>query len=82
MFVLSFVFLTNRFLELGGRVDALIHNFDGYRGVLVFGALWVVCLAGILATGFLPRFWLRVVFALPLLAGGLVGSAYEDVARE
>ena len=79
--ILSFVFLTNRFLDLGNRVATLVHNFDGYRGVLIFGGLWVVCLAGMLATGFLPRLWLRVVFAAPLLAGALVGTAYEDVAR-
>lgn len=78
--ILAFVFLTNRFLDLGNRIDTLIHNFGGYRGLVLFGGLWMVCLAGILAAGFLSRLWLRVLFAAPLLAGALVGSAYEDVA--
>ena len=78
--ILAFVYLTNQHLDLGERVGVLIRNFDGYHGVLVFGGLWAVCLAGMLAAGFLPGLWLRVVFALPLLAGALVGSAYEDVA--
>ena len=78
--ILAFVFLTNRFLDLGNRIDTLIHNFGGFRGVVIFGGLWIVCLAGILAAGFLPRLRLRILFAAPLLAGALVGSAYEDVA--
>ena len=57
--ILAFVFLTNRFVDLGDRLDTLIHNFGGYRGVVIFGGLWMVCLAGILAAGFLPRLWLR-----------------------
>ena len=79
--ILCFVFATNGYLGLDDRVATLIHNFDGYRGVAVFGGLWVVCLAGVLASGFLPRLWLRAVFAVPLLAGTLIGSAYEDAVR-
>ncbi len=79
--ILCFVFATNRYLGLDDRVATLIHNFDGYRGVAIFGGLWVVCLAGVLSSGFLPRLWLRVVFAVPLLAGTLIGSACEDAVR-
>ena len=43
--------------------------------------MWAVCLAGLLSSGFLPRLWLRAVFAVPLLAGTLIGSAYEDAVR-
>ena len=79
--ILCFVFATNRYLGLGDRVATLIHNFDGYRGVVIFGGLWAVCLAGVLSSGFLPRLWLRAVFAAPLLAGTLIGSAFEDAVR-
>ncbi|MYD85237.1 MAG: LTA synthase family protein [Acidobacteria bacterium] len=79
--ILSFVFLTNPHAAVGERVDELIRNFDGYLGVGVFGGLWAVCLAGMLTTSFVSTLWLRFVLALPLLAGALVGSAYEDAAR-
>ena len=79
--ILSFVFLTNPHAAVGERVDELIRNFDGYLGAGVFGGLWAVCLAGMLTTGFVSPLWLRFVLALPLLAGALVGSAYEDAAR-
>ena len=79
--ILAFVALTNDVRSLGERVDVLVHNFNGYLGVVIFGGLWIGCLAGILATGFLPRLWLRVVFGLPLLAGALVGRAYREVAE-
>ena len=79
--ILVFVLLTNRHVDLGARVDQLNNNYGGHA-VWIFGALWMVCLAGILATGLLGRFWLRVVFALPCLAGALVGSAFADIAGD
>lgn len=79
--ILAFVLLTNDVPSLGERIDVLVHNFNGYTGVVIFGGLWLVCLAGVLATGFLSRLWLRVVFGLPLLAGALVGSAYRQIAE-
>ena len=78
--ILAFVFLAGDTRILGDRIEELIRNYDGYLGALAFGLLWVVCLAGTLAAGFLAPFWMRVVFALPLLAGALVGMVYEAVA--
>lgn len=79
--ILAFVFLSSqRYADFGDRIEELIRSYDGYLGALAFGLLWVVCLAGTLAAGFLARFWMRVVFALPLLAGALVGMVYEAIA--
>ena len=77
--LLVFAFLTNRHVDVGGRVDYLLNNYDGYV-VLIFGALWITCLSGLLATAFLAPFWLRVLFSLPLLAGTLIGCTFVNIA--
>ena len=78
--VVLFVALTNNTENIGERLEHLHRLYDGYRGILAFLFLWLLCVTGLLANAFLPKFWQRLVVALPSLAGTVVGVAYETVS--
>ena len=75
-----FVALTNDTAKLGDRIDNLVRFHAGYQGLAAFVVIWLACLAGFCATAFLPKLWQRLVLAVPLLAGTVVGVAYERIA--
>ena len=76
------VFVSNQQLNFWLRIEELRHNFDGYVGIIIFIALWALCLAAIYMTAFLTSTYARVALAALIAISTLVGFSYELVASE
>ena len=72
-----FFFTANIEAKFLYRIDLLIHNFDGYIGVIVFISLWLTCYFSLIATAFIQNKYSRIILALIIFGFSLTGLSYE-----